>query len=100
MADAGSTKTPAVLASSFCAARMRASSIAPNQPCVASRASSASSHDAGLPMRMAEAIVSGLRTTSPRTRGAEPSAWKPNIRGTLVATPRAASSRYPREYAV
>ncbi len=39
IADAGSTKMPTSPARSFCAARMRSSSIAPNQPSVASRAS-------------------------------------------------------------
>ena len=44
-------------------------------------------------MRIALAIVSGFFTTSPITSGAEPAAWKPNMRGTRVETPRSASSR-------
>src|SRR6476619_5320513 len=40
-------------------------------------ASIASSQRAGLPIRIAEAIVSGSATGSPCTSGAAPSAWKP-----------------------
>ncbi len=32
-------------------------------------------------MRMAVATVSGLATGAPRTRGAAPAAWKPNMLG-------------------
>ena len=51
----------------------------------------ASSHRAGLPMRMALAIVSGSATGAPRTSGAAPSAWKPYMRG------RASDSVKPRQ---
>ena len=44
-------------------------------------------------MRIALAMVSGSRTGSPRTIGAEPEAWKPNMRGIRVALPAAMSSR-------
>ena len=36
---------------------------------------------AGLPMRMAVATVCGSATGLPRTIGAAPAAWKPNMRG-------------------
>ena len=35
----------------------------------------ASSHRAGLPMRMADATVSGCSTGAPCTSGAAPAAW-------------------------
>jgi hypothetical protein len=38
-------------------------------------------HEAGLPIRIAVAIVSGSSTGWPRTIGAAPAAWKPHIRG-------------------
>ena len=37
----------------------------------------ASSQRAGLPIRIADAIVSGFSTGLPVTRGAAPAAWKP-----------------------
>ncbi|HET6999602.1 MAG TPA: hypothetical protein VFI03_13575 [Solirubrobacterales bacterium] len=37
----------------------------------------ASSQRAGLPIRIAEATVSGLAIGAPLTSGAAPSAWKP-----------------------
>ena len=51
-----------------------------------SRAATAVSHEAGLPIRMAVAIVSGSVTGWPSTSGAAPSAWKPHITGVCVAT--------------
>jgi len=60
---------------------------------------SASPQDAGLPIRIAVAMVCGARTGSPRTIGAAPLAWKPNIRGTRAARPAAAYSVYPFQYA-
>jgi hypothetical protein len=71
---------------------MRSSSIAPKYPLLASRAAVASSHEAGLPMRIALAIVSGSFTTWPSTIGALPAAWKPNILGNWVVAPIASSS--------
>ncbi len=62
------------------------------KPPDSSRAARAWSHDAGLPMRIAVAIVDGSLTTSPRTIGAEPEAWKPHIRGVCVDTESAAYS--------
>ena len=44
-------------------------------------------HDAGLPMRMAVATVSGCSTGAPLTIGAAPAAWKPSMRGRLAARP-------------
>ena len=60
------------------------------RPPDASRAASASPQEAGLPIRIAVAMVCGARTGSPRTMGAAPLAWKPSIRGVLVARPAAA----------
>ncbi len=51
-----------------------------------SRAASAWAHEAGLPIRMAVAMVSGWSTGWPRTMGAAPAAWYPHIRGVCVAT--------------
>ena len=48
-------------------------------------AASASFHEAGLPIRIAVAMVSGSGNGSPVTSGAAPSAWKPRITGRLVA---------------
>ena len=42
---------------------------------------------AGLPMRIAVAMVSGNSTGSPFTMGAAPAAWKPSILGRRVDTP-------------
>jgi hypothetical protein len=65
------------------------------------------SHDAGLPIRIAVAIVSGSSIGWPLTRGAAPAAWKPHMTGSLVAGPgwsltagSAEYSRYPFQYAV
>lgn len=43
-------------------------------------------------MRMAVAMVCGSLTTSPRTIGALPEAWKPHMRGVCEAMPSAAYS--------
>src|SRR3954449_5099595 len=51
------------------------------RPPDSSRAARALVHDAGLPMRMAVAIVLGCSTTLPVTMGAAPAAWKPHMRG-------------------
>jgi hypothetical protein len=71
-----------------------ASDTARTEPCDAVMAAIASSQRAGLPIRIALAIVSGFGTGSPRTSGAAPSAWKPSIIG---ASP---TSRNPFQYAV
>jgi hypothetical protein len=63
------------------------------RPPDSSRAASALVHDAGLPIRMAVAMVCGSATTAPVTIGAAPAAWKPHIRGVRVAGPSAAYSR-------
>ena len=62
---------------------------AANRPLEASRAVTAAAQDAGAPMRMAVAIVSGWRTGAPCTSGAAPAAWKPNMRGALGISPSA-----------
>ena len=93
IAEAGSTKIPTSCDSSRWAARMPSSLIAPKNPELSSRAASASSHEAGLPMRMALAMVSGFFTGSPSTMGALPAAWNPNMRGSFVVAPRSSSSR-------
>ena len=46
-----------------------------------SRARFAECQEAGLPMRIAVAMVLGSFTASPRTIGAAPDAWKPHMRG-------------------
>ena len=63
------------------------------RPPDSSRAATADSHEAGLPIRMAVAMVDGSLTGSPLTIGAEPAAWKPHIRGVREAVPSAAYSR-------
>ena len=55
---------------------------------------------AGLPMRIAVAMVSGCRTGSPSTSGAAPCACHPSMRGRRVACPRVSYSAYPLQYAV
>lgn len=62
------------------------------KPPDSSRASRANCQDAGLPMRIAVAMVDGSLTISPRTIGALPEAWKPHMRGVLAAMPSAAYS--------
>ena len=78
-AEAGSTKTPSRAASSRWAARIWSSLTAANRPPDSSRAASASFHEAGLPIRIAVALVSGSGNGSPVTSGAAPSAWKPRM---------------------
>src|SRR4029078_8445184 len=58
------------------------------------------SQDAGLPIRIAVATVSGLSTGRPSTSGAAPSAWNPNIRGGADDRPAAAYSTNPAQYAL
>ena len=89
-AEAGSTKTPSRAASSRCAARIWSSVTEANAPPDSSRAASASFHEAGLPIRIAVARVSGSGNGSPVTSGAAPSAWKPRMTGVLVAIPASA----------
>ena len=59
-------------------------SIAPSD---SSRAASARAAEAGLPIRIAVATVSGSSTGWPSTSGAAPAAWKAHIRGVRVALP-------------
>ena len=49
--------------------------------------------DAGFPMRMAVATVSGRSTGCPSTIGAAPAAWNPNIRGSCFERPAARYSQ-------
>src|SRR5205085_620457 len=56
-------------------------------------ASSACFHEAGLPMRIAVAIVDGFSIGCPLTIGAAPAAWKPNMRGRNVMLFASRSSR-------
>src|SRR5690606_14451133 len=91
-AEAGSTKTPSRVDSSRCAARISSSVTASIRPPDSSRAASAWLQDAGLPMRIAVATVSGWSTGWPSTRGAAPAAWKPHIAGSRVAGPATAAS--------
>ena len=49
--------------------------------------------EAGAPIRMAVAMVSGCSTGWPSTSGAAPAAWKPNIRGSESMMPSAKYSR-------
>ena len=85
-AEAGSTKIPSREERIRCAARISSSVTALIAPPESSRASSAWDQEAGLPMRMAVAMVSGSSTGWPRTIGAYPAAWNPHILGVLVAT--------------
>ena len=62
------------------------------RPPEVSRASIALVHDAGLPIRMAVAMVDGCATGSPVTIGAAPAAWKPRITGRFDVTLSAAYS--------
>src|SRR3954466_13530718 len=54
-------------------------------------ASSARPHEAGLPMRIAVAMVWGSVTGCPVTNGAAPAGWKPNSCGGSGTTPGAGS---------
>ena len=63
------------------------------RPPDSSRAVRALVQDAGLPIRIAVAIVLGFSTTAPFTMGAAPAAWKPHILGVRVAVPSSAYSR-------
>ena len=74
-ADAGSTNTASRADSSRYAARISSSVTAANCPPDSSRAVTAAAHDAGAPIRMAVAIVSGWLTGAPCTSGAAPAAW-------------------------
>ena len=66
--------------------RISSSETEPMSPPDSSRAAIAESQEAGLPIRMAVAMVSGSVTGWPRTSGAAPSAWKPHITGSFVET--------------
>ena len=97
VADDGSQKIPSSVARARYAARISSSLTAAILPPLSSRAAIAFSHDAGLPMRMAVAMVSGDSMGRPRTKGAAPAAWKPSIRGRVGTRPAAAYSRNPAQ---
>ena len=90
-ADEGSTKMPSFAAIRRYAARISLSVTESITPPDRSRASTACAHDAGLPMRIAVAMVSGFFTIFPLTIGAAPAAWKPYICGNFDEIP---SARY------
>src|SRR5690606_21325182 len=69
-AEAGSTKMPTSPASSFCASRIWSSLTASMRPPELSRASTARCQEAGAPMRIAVATVSGFAIGWPATKGA------------------------------
>ena len=94
-AEPGSTKMPSVDDSRRCAARISSSVTASIRPPDSSRAASAWRHEAGLPIRMAVAMVSGSSTGWPSTIGAAPAAWKPHICGVRVATGASSSPPSP-----
>src|SRR5216684_3040488 len=99
-AEAGSANNPSVLASRICADRISVSVTAAISPPDSSRALVAPSHDAGLPMRIADATVRGNAIGWPVTIGAAPSAWAPTMRGRRVERPVEWYSRKPFQYAV
>src|SRR5512145_1648668 len=99
-ADAGSQKMPSVSATSLYASSISASLTILMAPPDSSRAASACFHDAGLPIRMAVATVSGFLTGCPRTMGAAPSACQPSIFGSRCDRPAARYALYPAQYAV
>ena len=96
-ADDGSQNTPSSLATSRWAARISSSVTASMRPPDSSRAAIASVHEAGLPIRIAVATVSGWSTGRPLTSGAAPAAWKPHMRGTASMRPASRYSRKPRQ---
>ena len=73
-ADAGSTKTPSHSASNWYADNISLSVTISINPPDSSRAASACFQEAGLPILIAVAIVSGSLTILPFTIGAAPSA--------------------------
>ena len=73
-ADEGSTKMPSLAAIKRYAARISRSVTESITPPEESRASTACCHDAGLPIRIAVAMVSGFETIFPLTIGAAPAA--------------------------
>src|SRR5882724_3524468 len=77
------------------AERISASLTAANKPPDSRCAASAVFQEAGFPMRMAVATVSGWGTGTPDTSGAAPDAWKPSIAGLWPP-----SSQKPRQYAL
>src|SRR5436853_4635511 len=81
---AGSTKIPSLDASQLCAAKISSSVTTSISPFDSSSAAHACFQLAGLPIRIAEAIVSGFATILSWKIGAAPAAWKPIIAGNFV----------------
>ena len=86
-ADAGSQNTDSSSARMRYAARISSSVTALMLPPLSLAAAVAPYHDAGFPIRIAVATVSGDSIGCPSTIGAAPAAWKPSIFGSLVARP-------------
>ena len=86
-AEAASQNTDSCWAKNVYAPRISSSVTAVMDPPDSLAAAVAEYQLAGLPIRMAVAIVSGLSTGCPSTIGAAPAAWKPSMRGSLVDRP-------------
>src|SRR5207253_9704126 len=99
-ADAGSANRPSLPASRICAERISMSVTALIAPPDSSRADVAPSHDAGLPILIADAPVFRSATGLPLTLGGAPSACAPTILGSRVARPAAWYWRKPLQEAV
>src|ERR1700722_1305823 len=80
-AEAASQKTDSCCAKKVYAPRISSSVTAVMEPPDSLAAAVAEYQLAGLPMRIAVAIVSGFSTGWPRTIGAAPAAWEPSMRG-------------------
>src|SRR5208283_2146155 len=86
-ADAGSQKRPSSDATSLYAESISSSVTASMTPPDSSLAATAVFQLAGFPILIADAIVLGFSTGRPRTKGAAPSAWKPNMIGSRLTLP-------------
>ena len=85
--DAASQKTDSWRAKKVYASMISSSVTAEMDPPDSDAAAVAEYQPAGLPIRIAVAIVSGFSTGWPRTMGAAPAAWKPSMRGSLLDRP-------------
>src|ERR1700752_3781471 len=94
-ADAGSQNTDSSAAKNRYASRICSSVTAWIPPPDSDAAEVAPYQEAGLPMRIAVAMVSGFSTGCPSTSGAAPAAWKPTIFGSFEHRPASWYSRYP-----
>src|SRR5699024_2248438 len=80
-AGGGPAKTPASAGGRLLASKMRPCETASSQTPESSRAATARFQEAGAPMRIAVATVSGSGMGRPATKGAALSAWNPHIAG-------------------